>query len=82
MSLHEYEASRRLAAAGEPFYGLIMAAMRRADSQNLVVLRLAFPKQWRELEARYQAPGGVLPTDVQIEAGQGGVGDLGRPDAN
>ena len=58
MSLHEYQASQGLSEV--PFYGLIMAAMRQADSDNLPRLQRAFPEQWTELQARYNAPGGVL----------------------
>lgn len=71
MSLFDYQVSQRLAVFGalmkedcyfEPsFYSLIMAAMRRADPTNLMLLRQAFPDTWRELNARYNAPGGKLP---------------------
>lgn len=61
MSRDEYEFSRRAVAEDWPFYGIIMAAMRRADTDNLNRLRLAFPDTFRELQARYDAPGGALP---------------------
>ena len=61
MSLYDYEQSRKLNATAQPFYALIMAAMRQADTDNLTRLRSAFPDVWRELEARYNAPGGMLP---------------------
>jgi hypothetical protein len=48
-----------------PFYGLVMAAMLRADSLNADLLRGAFPDVWRELNARYHAPGGVLDSDPE-----------------
>lgn len=63
MSQFEYEAGRRLAEADEPFYGLIQAAMRRADSQNAELLRAAWPEVWNELQRRYDAPGGRLIED-------------------
>ena len=63
MSLYDYEASRRIHGDSPPFYALIMAAMRGADSSNTVRLRAAFPDVWDELSARYNAPGGVLPGD-------------------
>ena len=37
-----------------------MAAMRRADSDNLEKLIEAFPKQWEELQVRYNAPAGFV----------------------
>lgn len=46
-----------------PFYALIMAAMRQADTANAERLRHMFPVVWDELQARYHAPGGLLPGD-------------------
>lgn len=63
MTYRDYEYSRSLAADDAPFYGLIMAAMRRADSDNLVRLISVFPEVYDELDARYHAPGGTLPGD-------------------
>lgn len=61
MSRYDYEASIDLPHAS--FAALIMAAMRRADTQNAALLRQAWPELWAELEARYNAPGGVLASD-------------------
>ena len=61
MSLYDYKASQQIAAEDYPFYALIMAAMRQADTGNVELLREAFPEIWEELFARYHAPGGVLP---------------------
>lgn len=60
MSRYDYEISRTIHAEQYPFYALIMAAMRRADTPNLQALCMAFPDVWAELQARYNAPGGVL----------------------
>ena len=60
MSLYDYQASKQIAQEGLSFYALIMAAMRRADTDNAHRLRVAFPDTWAELEARYNAPGGLL----------------------
>jgi hypothetical protein len=68
MSLYDYEQSRKLSATDQPFYALIMAAMRRADTDNLTRLQSAFPEVWRELQARYNAPGGMLPGERDDEA--------------
>jgi hypothetical protein len=60
---YDYEVARAITAQDYPFYALIMAAMRRADSVNTLRLRHAFPEVWEELLARYNAPGGSLPSD-------------------
>ena len=63
MSLHTYLEGRRLYVEDAPFYSYIQAAMRKADSDNLAKLKEAWPEQWRELQARYNEPGGILPED-------------------
>ncbi len=47
----------------DEFYGVIQGAMRLADIDNLERLKAAFPDTWKELQARYNAPGGRLPED-------------------
>ena len=64
MSHFDYVRSLELELADEPFYALIMAAMRRADSDNLTRLQEAFPGVWRELETRYNSPDGTLPDET------------------
>lgn len=65
MSLYDYQESKLIVrgeSAGEPsFYALVMAAMIRADTVNAAKLREVFPETWAELDARYHAPGGLLP---------------------
>lgn len=63
MSLYDYRASQQISATDPPFYALIMAAVRKADTQNAARLRMAFPDVCDEFAARYDAPGGMLPTD-------------------
>lgn len=63
MSLYEYRESQALEAKDASFYGLIMAAMRRADSGNLLMLKGCWPDVWIELQSRYNAPGGLLPEE-------------------
>ena len=60
MSLHEYLTSQEIDHRQYPFYALIMAAMRQADTNNIERLKQAFPEVHAELEARYNAPGGVI----------------------
>ncbi|OBB21109.1 hypothetical protein A5761_03100 [Mycolicibacterium setense] len=70
MSLYDYRASQQIGAADPPFYSLIMAAIRKADTQSMARLRNAFPEVHAEFAARYDAPGGVLPTDPDALASQ------------
>lgn len=58
-----YRASLELGQHDPPFYALIMAAYRKADTTNAAKLRAAFPDVIEDLQARYDAPGGVLDTD-------------------
>lgn len=60
MSLHEYHVSVEIGRLDFAFYALIMAAMRKADDSNLEKLVSAWPEVWRELQARYRAPGGII----------------------
>lgn len=61
MSYHEYTVSQWLASQDLPFYALIMAAMRKADTINSEKLHAMFPSVWHELQTRYESPGGLLP---------------------
>ena len=60
MSLYDYQAGQKIEAKGYPFYALIQAALRQADSTNIEKLRWAFPEVHAELQERYNAPGGTL----------------------
>jgi hypothetical protein len=59
----DYEIGKTIARNDFPFYALIQAAMRQADSTNAMHLKAAFPAEWAELQARYHAPGGRLDGD-------------------
>lgn len=43
-----------------------MAAMRQADTTNAWKLRTEFPEVWSELQARYNAPGGLLADEDAV----------------
>lgn len=60
MSHYDYSRSQYLEATSEPFYALIMTAMRQADTDNLGKLVAMWPDVWDELKARYNSPGGYL----------------------
>ena len=63
MSRYDYQRSQKLQA--EPFYALLMAAMRRADTDNLRKLQTAWPRVWQELQKRHRALGGYLLGEVR-----------------
>ena len=63
MSLYDYRVSRQLVSEGPSFDGLLMAAMRTADSQNIELLKRGWPDVWNELKARHLAPDGVFPSE-------------------
>ena len=63
MSLYDYEIGLKIHSKNYPFYALIQAAMRQADSDNTLKLKLVFPKIWEELEERYNSPGGKLMSE-------------------
>jgi len=67
MSHFDYTASKIISGKDYPFYALIMAAMRQADDDNLSYLKHGWYGVWQELQARYNAPGGVLPSDDPVE---------------
>jgi len=64
MTLYDYRKSQEIAVKDYPFYALIMAAMRKADTHNLIRLKSMFPGTWEELQARYNAPGGYLGEEL------------------
>lgn len=67
MSFYDFHRANELNKRDEPFYGLIMAAMLRADTDNLLKLRHLFPEVHQELDMRYHAPGGFLPEELPKE---------------
>lgn len=67
MSLYDYKASQEL--SGKPFYALLMAAFREADGFNFEKLQQAFPEVYAELQARYDAPAGLLIGERDIGLG-------------
>ena len=64
MSLYDYQESQKISAQDPPFYALIMAAFRKADSRNHWKLRRAFPHAWYEFKERHDAPGGRLGEEL------------------
>lgn len=77
MSLYDYEVGKQIVGkyGDDEFYGIIQAAMRLADTDNLEKLKVAWPEVWADLQVRYNAPGGNLPDDTRecIECGWKGL---------
>lgn len=60
MSLYDYLQGQKISGEDYPFYALVQACMRQADTNNLEKLKMIFPEVWKELQARYNALGGKL----------------------
>lgn len=60
MSLYDYEKSKEISKEDPPFASLIMSAARKADTENFEKLQLIFPEIIKELQTRYDSPGGLL----------------------
>ncbi len=68
MSYYDYKQSVYIELKQYPFYAIIMAAMRQADTPNLAMLESCWPETWAELQARYNAPDGLLPGEERPKA--------------
>lgn len=66
MSIMDYKASLHIAMEDPPFYAIIMAAMRKADTTNVEKLKSAFPETWIELLNRHESPGGLLRGESEV----------------
>lgn len=75
VSLYDYRKALELSADDPPFASLIMAAMLKGDTNNVRLLREAWPDLWAELDRRYHSRlaietadgkvlGGALPEDA------------------
>lgn len=58
MSKYDYDCSKEISS--NSFYAIIMVAMRKADSQNLTILKKYWPEIWNELQLRYNSPNGII----------------------
>ncbi len=70
MSIYDYKKSQEISMEQPPFASLVMAAIRKADSRNLVLLERAWPEIYAELVLRYDAPGGYLPGEKPPTQGE------------
>lgn len=60
MSYHEYRVSQLITSKGYPFYAMLFAMIRQADSNNLEKIKQAWPARYEEFMSRYHSPGGLL----------------------
>jgi hypothetical protein len=60
MSLEDYQESRVIQAMDASFAAIIMAAARKADSENYHRLKFCWPEIISELKERYNKPGGII----------------------
>ena len=65
MSKYDYLASQQIGIGDPPFYGIIMAAIRKADTWNTAKLRAAWPEVWHEMNERYNTPGGNTQAELR-----------------
>jgi hypothetical protein len=65
MTWLEYRESIEIDSKYYSFYGLLMATMRKADPENLEILKGGWPHIGEELRLRHKAPGGFLNTEEQ-----------------
>ena len=68
MSLYDYRMSQRISAEDPSFETQIMAAYRKADTWNARAIQAQWPNTVAELQARYDAPGGLLPDELKESA--------------
>jgi len=61
MSVRDYKRSMKL--EHETPEALIMALIRKGDMAYADPVKKAFPSVLEELQARFRAPGGILPED-------------------
>lgn len=62
----EYQLSSSVTLLDAPFYSLLCALFRQADSDNLALLEDAFPETLHTFKKRVNAPGGLLPGETGI----------------
>lgn len=65
MSHYDYIKGREIILCDPPFYAIIQAAMRKADTENLLRLQRQWPDTWQELQARHDLPNGLFPNEVE-----------------
>lgn len=57
----DYTHSMTLSAEDPPFYALLFALIRKADTSNMEKIAREWPDVVAEFKMRYNLPGGLLP---------------------
>ncbi len=70
MSLYDYTESMQISAKCPQFASLIMSAICKADSHNLVLIERSWPEIYSEFIARYDTPNGYLPGEKPPTQGE------------
>ena len=60
VTLYDWKMKGDIQISDPPFYALLAALVFKADTDNFVKLKQAFPYAVAEIQARYNAPGGCL----------------------
>ncbi len=63
-SYYDYEISKRISAEDYPFYALLCALFRQADSDNLARLQQVFPDELKAFRQRYNNQGGLTDDEL------------------
>lgn len=71
MSLFDYEVGKKVAQQDYPFYALIMAAYRKADTENQIKLEAMWPDVIAELKMRYNNPRGMTNSELAKARAEG-----------
>jgi hypothetical protein len=64
MNHYDYQISRHIEREGYPFYALLGALIRQADSDNLAKLEQAFPTEVEIFKQRYNNQGGLSDAEL------------------
>ena len=65
MSAYDYDVSLAMSLEDPPFASLLMSMIRKGDTVNRAKIKAAWPNIWKEFWDRYEAAGGLLPSDVE-----------------
>ena len=66
MSLYSYIQSKEISGSDPDFQALLFSLMRKADTENLEIIKRNWPDDYNEFVLRYFAPGGCLDAEEQI----------------
>jgi hypothetical protein len=65
MALYDYQQSKKISQFDPSFLAILFALMRKADDFNTAKIRSLWPLEYEEMRQRYNAPGGILPEELE-----------------